>query len=159
MEQDHSLTILFQTYTELEHPPIIELLNIDGKPEVRVSVAVDLIVTLTGWDIIVEDKNSDGNIDENDKEFYCPLIISDGTTTLTGTSFNSASAFISAIEALVDHPAAEVVANKDLSSDYDVTLTWSWPYAGNDVKDTALGDLGTAPSISTEWSASVTQVD
>jgi hypothetical protein len=32
MEQDHSLTILFQTYTELEHPPIIELLNIDGKP-------------------------------------------------------------------------------------------------------------------------------
>ena len=32
MEQDHSLTILFQTYAELEHPPIIELLNIEGKP-------------------------------------------------------------------------------------------------------------------------------
>lgn len=32
MEQTHSLTTLFQTYTEMDHPPIIELLNIDGKP-------------------------------------------------------------------------------------------------------------------------------
>lgn len=29
---DHSLTSLFKTYTELERPPILELLNIEGKP-------------------------------------------------------------------------------------------------------------------------------
>lgn len=32
MEQEHSLTTLFHTYTELDNPPILELLNIDGKP-------------------------------------------------------------------------------------------------------------------------------
>ena len=29
---EHPLTTLFQTYAELDNPPIIELLNIDGKP-------------------------------------------------------------------------------------------------------------------------------
>lgn len=29
---EHSLTALFQTYTELEKPPILELRNIDNKP-------------------------------------------------------------------------------------------------------------------------------
>lgn len=29
---EHSLTTLFQTYTELDNPPILELQNIDGKP-------------------------------------------------------------------------------------------------------------------------------
>lgn len=29
---DHSLAILFQTYTELEHPPVLELLNINREP-------------------------------------------------------------------------------------------------------------------------------
>lgn len=29
---EHSLTALFHTYAEQEHPPIIELLNIDSKP-------------------------------------------------------------------------------------------------------------------------------
>lgn len=29
---EHSLTTLFQTYTEMDNPPILELLNIDGKP-------------------------------------------------------------------------------------------------------------------------------
>ena len=29
---EHSLATLFQTYAELEKPPILELLNIDSKP-------------------------------------------------------------------------------------------------------------------------------
>lgn len=29
---DHSLATLFQTYAELDKPPILELLNIDNKP-------------------------------------------------------------------------------------------------------------------------------
>jgi hypothetical protein len=32
MEYEHSLTTLFQTYTELDQPPILELLNINRKP-------------------------------------------------------------------------------------------------------------------------------
>lgn len=29
---EHSLVTLFKTYTELDHPPILELLSIDNKP-------------------------------------------------------------------------------------------------------------------------------
>jgi hypothetical protein len=29
---EHSLATLFQTYAELDNPPILELLNIDNKP-------------------------------------------------------------------------------------------------------------------------------
>ena len=29
---EHPLVTLFQTYAELEHPPILELLNIENKP-------------------------------------------------------------------------------------------------------------------------------
>lgn len=29
---EHSLVTLLNTYIEMDHPPIIELLNIDGKP-------------------------------------------------------------------------------------------------------------------------------
>lgn len=29
---EHSLASLFHTYAELDNPPILELLNIDGKP-------------------------------------------------------------------------------------------------------------------------------
>lgn len=29
---EHSLTTLFQSYAELDNPPILELLNIDNKP-------------------------------------------------------------------------------------------------------------------------------
>ena len=32
MGQEHSLTTLFHAYTELDKPPILELLNIDNKP-------------------------------------------------------------------------------------------------------------------------------
>lgn len=32
MTQEHSLTTLFQTYAELDPPPILELRNIDNKP-------------------------------------------------------------------------------------------------------------------------------
>lgn len=32
MKQEHSLATLFNAYAELEHPPILELLNIDNKP-------------------------------------------------------------------------------------------------------------------------------
>lgn len=133
--------------------------TISGTPEVRVSVAVDLTVTLTGWEIIVEDKNSDDVLNDDDKEFYCPLVVSDGTTTLKGTEYNTAAAFIAAIEALVDSAAAEVAANTSLASTYDVALTWSWAFTGDDVRDTALGNLATLPTIETSWSASVTQVD
>ena len=32
MEYEHSLTTLLRTYTELDNPPILELLSIDNKP-------------------------------------------------------------------------------------------------------------------------------
>ena len=132
--------------------------NISGTPEVMVDVEVALTITLTGWEIRLNDTDSDGDIDEDDDaEFYCPLVISDGTTTLNGTTYDSAAAFKAAIEALVDYTGNDLAANSNLAR--SVTLTWSWSYTGDDVKDTALGNLSTAPSITAAWSASVTQVD
>lgn len=32
IQQDHALTTLFRTYTDLDSPPILELRNIDNKP-------------------------------------------------------------------------------------------------------------------------------
>ena len=132
--------------------------TITGTPEVMVAVVVDLDIELASWNIRVTDTDLDGDIDENDDaEFYCPLVFSDGTTTIDGATYDDAAELKAAIEALVDKNVAQVAVGGAVAS--SVTLTWAWSYTGNDVKDTALGDLSTAPTISATWSASVTQVD
>lgn len=118
---------------------------VNGTPEVRVSITRDLEIVFGGWEL--------------EGAFYCPIIISDGTNSVNGLKYNSAAEFEAAIELLVDQVAIEVDANTSLA--YSKTLTWSWPFYtsdANDVKDSLLGDAGTA-TITATWNASVTQVD
>ena len=58
---------------------------------------------------------------------------------------------------------------KEVSLDYvgktsgtteaDVTIYWRWAYEGTDTTDTALGEMTTAPTVTTQVSAVFTQVD
>ena len=127
--------------------------TITGQPEVMVDVVVSLDITLSGWEV--------------NSAFYCPLVFSDGTTTINGIDYSSASALETAIEALVNKTGDDVAANTDLKDTYDAVLTWAWAFetgatpeakAENNEKDTALGTAASA-TIKAEWTASVTQVD
>lgn len=127
---------------------------ISGTPEVMVDVAVSLNIELKGWEI--------------DGVYYCPLQITDGTNTLSGLDYSNADAFEAAIEALVNKTGDNVDANTNLGSTYDVVLNWEWLFEtgadaaakeANNIKDTKLANLATAPTITTTWNASVEQVD
>lgn len=129
---------------------------ITGTPEVAVKVVVKLTVNLTGWQIDVTDDAVDNAV------FYCPLVISNGTNTVDGTAYEDDEAgFIAAIEALAKQTdGQEYAPNTNLATEaYGATLTWAWAFNGNDVKDTALGNLGDASSIAVEWDVTVDQVD
>ena len=136
-------------------------INIDGQPEVMVNVNVSLTITLTNW--VVDHDDNDGT----PNTFYCPIIFKAGTETVDGREYvGKADEFKAAIEALVNKKTNNVAANTDLSSAYDVTVTWEWAFGpeGNqtDIADTALGNAATTankPTIIAEWSAEVTQVN
>lgn len=120
--------------------------TISGTPEVAVELEVTLDLTLSHWEA---------------EGFYCPIIFTDGTTTVKGTNYSSAAELEAAVEALVNANATKYEANTDLGTKYVTrTITWEWAFEGNDdVKDTALGNAATAPTIEAVWNASVTQVD
>lgn len=139
-------------------------INIDGQPEVMVDVNVSLTITLTNW---VVDHDNDNN-ESTPETFYCPIIFKAvGGATVDGRVYvGDADGLKAAIEALVTDSAINVAAGTDLSTAYDVTVTWEWAFgpSGNqtDIADTALGNAATtmnAPTITAAWSASVTQVD
>lgn len=131
-------------------------ISISGTPEVMVDVSVGAELTLTGWDIDESD-----SIDE-----YCPIIFTvNGQTYKIGDDgINTIAQLIYAVEQACTRTGDDVAANTPLTG-YDINVSWSWPIGSDDIadqihkKDTALGDLDTAPTISFICSATVTQVD
>ncbi|MCQ2551259.1 MAG: hypothetical protein MJ146_03630 [Clostridia bacterium] len=119
-------------------------LKISGKPEVAVKITNQGTLTLTGWQV-------------NDT-FYCPLKIKVGTTTLAGTSYNSAKAFEDAVNAEIAKLESTFAPGTDLSKADIPKVTWSWD-STDDAKDTALGNLQTAPTVKLVLKATVTQID
>lgn len=124
-------------------------LTITGTPEVEVNVAATADLVLTDWAV--------------DGAYYCPLVITVGTTAFNGNAYADAAAFEKAVEdAIVAEIAKDVVdPNTDLAD--SVSVTWAWAFEGNDdAKDTALGDAaaaGTPATISISVSVTVTQID
>lgn len=106
--------------------------EITGMPEVKVNVKREATLELTGWTI--------------NTEFYCPIVIKVGSNTVSGLDYDNATAFIAAVEALLDYDQ-DIEANQDL--DYQVEVTWEWAFNGDDAKDTKLGDAAAAGSPST----------
>lgn len=126
--------------------------QITGTPEVKVKVKNVSDITLTGWEIPAPTET-----DANAKEFYCPLKFTIGTTTIEGATKTTAAELEKAIEDLINSDV-DVEANGNLGTVNG--LSWTWDFeGGNDTKDTALGDLANAPTISVSITTSVTQID
>ena len=136
-------------------------LGITGQPEVMVNIAVTANLTLTDWNIT-------GDWDDNAETepttiFYCPIIFTIGSEIVNGAEYSDATTLESKIEeAFTSLSATNVAANTALAK--SVSVTWAWNYEGNgtfqtNAKDTALGNLGTAPKIEFEFEAIVTQVN
>ena len=122
-----------------------------GTPEVMVDVAVTADLELSGWVI-------DGSTE------YCPVVFTIGTETygtIAGVDHQSTDiADLEAdIEALLNNTGDNIPANTNLASTYNFDIEWAWAFDGDDVSDTKLGNLATAPTIEFTYSASVTQVD
>ena len=129
--------------------PVTEIENattftIEGTPEVAVNVAYTgtldegKAVALSGW---VGD--------------YCPLVFTINTAEIkqTGTVAEFETALNNAIKKSVNYePGTPLASTEDLS------VSWAWPFEGDNVKDTALGDAASA-TVSIGVKCTVTQID
>lgn len=124
--------------------------TITGTPEVAVNVTKVANLTLTGWEVDVTD---DSTVNPT---YYCPIVITIDGVEYKGTSYSSMADFESAVEGALNSNI-NYVPKTDLADSH--TITWAWAFAGEDVKDTALGDAATAATISFEFSITATQID
>ncbi len=137
--------------------------SITGTPEVAVNVTTSAELNLTGWTIDIGGGN----------EAYCPIVITiDGTAYKMGAATDEAQhtyatidAFKSAVETALGKNE-NVAPNTDLGTTYNHNASWAWEFEGSgadpyqtDAKDTALGNLETAPTIEFTYTATVTQID
>lgn len=135
--------------------------TIKGTPEVAVRVKYTVNdLALSGWNI--------------GEEEYCPLVfvinnvkyyIGMNETVIDTTSLESA------VKEAVESFSAEYGPNVDLSKqNINNSVSWYWAFDEeaadyvrandqNDNKDTALGNLSTAPTISIDMAVTVTQID
>lgn len=129
-------------------------ISITGTPEVKVEVKYEatLVLDEEEWKI---------GSDE-----YCPIIFTVNTatygtndTTATNKSDNIADLIV-AVEAAIEEYTDEYDAKVNLAEVAETpSVSWAWNFEGNDVKDTALGNLATAPTIGLTIVTTVTQVD
>ncbi len=133
--------------------------TITGAPEVavRVTYAVDTL-TFENWA-------------DADSAYYCPIVItvhtsaeSDPDKTFSGLDYSSADDFAAAIKEAIEGSTYDYDPNTDLSEKTadNLGITWAWAFAGDDVKDTALGDAaaeGTAATIAIGITCTITQID
>lgn len=122
-------------------------LVIEGTPEVAFNVTYDATLTLTGWEI-------DGGTE------YCPLIF-----TVEGEDISMASVggdiadFITAVEEAIEDCSKDYDVNTSVNPTDAPSISWRWEFEGDNVSDTKLGDLGTAPVVGLRLKTTVTQID
>lgn len=127
--------------------------TVTGKPEVAVKIERKAEVTLSNWTI-------------NTDEFYCPIVITvklGGTSTefTQGGATNTAATLEAAIETAINK-TINVAPNTDLSGEINsLEISWKWDFGDGttDAKDTALGNLDPAPTITVKVVTTVTQID
>ena len=121
--------------------------SITGTPEVMVDIDVTATLTLTGWDI--------GGVE------YCPLVFTVGSDELMIDGITITD--IAGLKAAVEEKFTELSSDTDVAANTPLTrsvaVDWEWPFVGDNVKDTALGDKAIAPTIAFTYTATVTQVD
>lgn len=127
--------------------------KLSGTPEVAVNVSYAAKLTLTGWAI------GDANT------YYCPLVITVNGTDYKGTDYQNAEEFADVVKTAISGYSKNYVANTTLAAkeaDDSLAVSWKWEFNGDDVKDTALGDLAAkdkAPTVTLAITTTVTQID
>ena len=137
--------------------------TVTGSAEVALKVSVAAVVTLSGWTV--------------DGALYCPLVFTDGVTTVDGSTYTDVADLQDDIAALISATdvAIAVSTNPISSKVLDKSLTWTWAYevedengdidASIDAKDTALGELAADadttndPTITIAVTTTINQVD
>ena len=124
-------------------------ISVTGTPEVAVKVTYSATLELgENWMV-------DGN-------FYCPIVFKVGDTEIKQDDINNtATKLEDAVKAAIDAYTKSYAAGTDLSAATDVapSISWTWAFSGDDAKDTALGNLATAPTIKLTVNVTVTQID
>ena len=122
---------------------------LSGTPEVAVRVTYAGHFTL------------DENWKDENGDYYCPLEIKVNNDTIKGNDFESASAFAAAVNAKIDAYSKDYKAGTNLGPQGNDSLkvSWSWPFAGDDTKDTALGNATTPGNVTLDVTTTVTQID
>ena len=122
-------------------------MTITGTPEVAVSVNYAANFKVEGWTV--------------DDKFYCPLQIKVGSTMIDGVKFNNAVAFENAVNTEISTYSEKYAAGTDLSTASVTTpsVSWEWPFSVDDTKDTALGNLPIAPTVSLTVTTTVDQIN
>lgn len=137
---------------------------ITGTPEVAVDVDVVPTVTVSGDWVVAGD-------------FYCPIVVTVGSTAICGLAYDDGTAFANAIAAAISGYSAQYAPNQDLSTiGANFDISWEWAFedadhvalacactagAQTDANDTALGDRAVASdlSIAIGVKITVTQID
>lgn len=125
---------------------------ITGTPEVAVQVGNKADFKVEGWTV-------------DNGSFYCPLQITvsgaNGKITIDGATFNDAATFERTVNTEISTYSEKYAAGTDLSTASVTTpsVSWAWPLSVDDVKDTKLGNLETAPTVSLTVTTTVTQID
>lgn len=140
--------------------------SITGTPEVAVKVTTNAELKLTGWTI---------NIGNGDEE-YCPIVITiDKTAYKMGANtddsqhtYATIKEFKNAVQNALKKDDDTFGPNTDLGTvyNYNHDVKWAWKFEDTsadsyqtDEKDTALGNLTTAPTIEFTFKTTVTQID
>ena len=152
-DNDTSATVIGENEAKVVAPGTsggMPAMTLSGKPEVAVKVTYEGKVELTGWTVT--------------SGFYCPLIIKINGTPVDTSNATDASSFADAINSAIKDYSKDYAAGADLSSAVSPAITWEWPFstAGNDAKDTELGDAAAkdnAPTITIAVATTVTQID
>lgn len=125
-------------------------MTITGTPEVAVRVNYAANFKVEGW-----------TVGDN---FYCPLQIKVGSATIDGTKFAREDLFEAAVNTEISTYSKNYAAGTDLSTASVTTpsVSWEWPFRVNDAddaKDTALGNLPIAPTVSLTVTTTVDQIN
>ncbi len=157
--EDIANTVVSSSTTELVAPGTgkdnVASIAITGTPEVAVNVTKTATLTLTGWTIPAPTQDA-----PDATAFYCPIVIEVNDEAISGLDYTSADLFKDAVEAAITESNGNFAANTNLANTHDIVVDWSWAFEGNDdAKDTALGNLATAPTIELVMGATVTQLD
>lgn len=125
-----------------------------GTPEVAVRVTKTATVAVEGWAIEGDD-------------FYCPIVVDINGYQIDGNYATDAADFANQIKEAIEDANGEYAPGTDLSTveNLNGNYSWSWSFEanestdGSDEKDTALGNLETAPTISLSVEVLVEQID